>query len=225
MEYFLYTDDASFQSRRWNVVYTPLVPASAHMDAARVTAKQCKWFPPSPLRTRFDYLLFIDAKLTAIDIHNGAVSLPHIVGLVAETPNAHVFFNKWGSRHANVPRLPAGASYMNRTLYDEVEAVKHAEQRGQIATTHEEGMLDAWRRKLERAGWIQRGPAFVDTAVFLRRAESAALEEFFSSVYYTMMAERLLRDQLVFMFALESGGFHDYVLLRDMERDPVRFDR
>lgn len=84
IDYFLFTDK-DFRLTGWNVIKTPLIPSSPHMDVNRMTTKHHKFILPKVLQ-RYDWVVWIDTSLS-----NWSVSYEKCIKLITQHPSIDAF--------------------------------------------------------------------------------------------------------------------------------------
>ena len=88
IDYFFFTDkDLPLRGRWavWNVIKTPLIPSTPHMDCNRITTKHHKFILPKVLQ-RYDWVIWIDTSLS-----NWSVSYEKCIELIKKNPSIDAF--------------------------------------------------------------------------------------------------------------------------------------
>lgn len=184
IDYYFFSEDIkNLNSDKWNIIKYPLIDINTNMDKNRFTVKVCKFNVPMILR-KYDYVIHIDSKKSAIDIFNSNITKIKLYNMINNNKNIDVFFRE----HSEYPKDV-------KNIYDEIDRVIKFNKEDKS-----NGLK--WKNKLEKEKWRQKDK-FIDCDIFMRKY-SYKLNEKLSKIIYLMETNKIQRDQIILPYIIEN---------------------
>ena len=185
LDYYFFSEDINrLNSNKWNIIEYPLIKKNTNMNTNRYTSKVCKFNYPNILK-KYDYIIHIDSKKSAIDIFNTNITKRKIYDMINNNKDTDVFFRE----HSEYPKDV-------KDIYDELDRVIKFNKEDK-----NNGLR--WKNKLIQENWIQKDK-FIDSDIFMRKC-SSELNNKLTKIIYHLEKNKIQRDQVMIPYIIEDA--------------------